>query len=99
MVLVSRLALLATPRVWAPLSWCTRRQPFDSKRSAASDVLADSSPRVVIDTNLVVSGAISRGSLPDQVLSAWEAEAFVWILSQALFSRLRTISSWAISGS
>lgn len=53
---------------------------------------AELRPRVVLDTNLVVSAAISSRSLPDLVLSAWEAEAFVWLLSQPLFDELRELS-------
>lgn len=39
---------------------------------------------VVIDTNLVISGTIAPGSLPDQILTAWEKRDFIWVISDEI---------------
>src|SRR5574340_1093016 len=47
--------------------------------------------RVVVDTNLVISGAIAAGSLPDQVLAAWERGDYIWVISTAIFREISDV--------
>ncbi len=43
----------------------------------------------VLDTNVVVSAAISPKGPPADIIRAWRAGAFVWISSEALLDELR----------
>jgi uncharacterized protein len=49
-------------------------------------------PRLTIDTNNVVSGTITPGNYPDQLMHSWHAEdAFQWIQSPATFHELQVV--------
>jgi putative PIN family toxin of toxin-antitoxin system len=46
--------------------------------------------RAVIDTNIVVSSFMQHG-LPDQLIRAWEAKKFDWLLSNALYFEIKDV--------
>lgn len=45
--------------------------------------------RVVLDTNVIVSGLISAGGPPGQILAAWEQGAFQLVVSLELLAEYR----------
>ncbi len=45
--------------------------------------------RVVLDTNVIVSGSISPQGAPGRILAAWEAQTFDLIVSSALLREYR----------
>jgi|SRR5271165_3384598 len=50
-------------------------------------------PRVVIDTNIVISGTIFPTSLPGQLLKSFINGDFEWILTNATFREIRNVIS------
>lgn len=47
--------------------------------------------RVVIDTNLVISGTISPTSIPSQLLSLWVIGNFNWILTEQTYDEIKEV--------
>lgn len=47
-------------------------------------------PRVVIDTNLVISGTISS-NIPSQLLTFWSQGKFDWILTEETYNELEEV--------
>lgn len=51
-----------------------------------------SNPRVVIDTNLMISAAISAGSIPDQLLQIWRNDKYELIVSPEILQEIEEVS-------
>jgi putative PIN family toxin of toxin-antitoxin system len=51
-------------------------------------------PRAVIDTNVFISGIISRRGNPFRLLEAWRAGAFTLVISSEQQDELRDVLSW-----
>ena len=50
--------------------------------------------KAVLDTNVIVSAAISAKGPPAEILKAWRAQSFVWVLSEPLLDELeKTLAS------
>lgn len=47
--------------------------------------------RAVLDTNLVVNYLLTRGTTLARILDHWEQEHFVYLLSPAMLSELKTV--------
>jgi len=47
--------------------------------------------RVVVDTNVIVSGILSRSGAPAELLNAWRARRFVLLSSSAIVAEVRTV--------
>jgi|GEM_PF-3016707 len=47
--------------------------------------------RVVIDTNVIVSGILSRKGAPAEVLNAWRERRFLLLSSSAIVAEVRTV--------
>lgn len=54
-----------------------------------------SNPRVVIDTNLMISAAISAGSIPDQLLQIWRNDKYELIVSPEILQEIEEVSQRA----
>jgi putative PIN family toxin of toxin-antitoxin system len=50
-------------------------------------------PRVVIDTNLVISGIISANSAPSKLFTSWTQDNFHWILTEETFNEIKEVLS------
>ena len=48
-------------------------------------------PRVVIDTNIIVSGIIIARSLPNQLLRAWQKDFFILIISEDILKEIKEV--------
>ena len=49
--------------------------------------------RAVLDTNVIISGALSRGSMPDHILRAQRRQAFELVTSDELLAELSSVLS------
>lgn len=49
--------------------------------------------RVVIDTNLVISGTISPKSIPSQLLTSWAIGNFSWLLTEQTYDEIKEVLS------
>lgn len=47
--------------------------------------------RVVIDTNVIVSGIISRKGAPAEILNAWRERHFLLLISPAIVAEVRSV--------
>ena len=47
--------------------------------------------RVVIDTNVIVSGILSRKGAPDELLKAWRERRFLLLCSPVILVEVRTV--------
>lgn len=47
--------------------------------------------RVVIDTNLVISGTISPNGIPSQLLTSWAIGDFNWILTEHTYDEIKDV--------
>lgn len=52
---------------------------------------APDKPRVVIDTNIVVSAMISAGGLPDKLLKLWKEKRFTLVISGDLIEEITEV--------
>jgi putative PIN family toxin of toxin-antitoxin system len=50
--------------------------------------------RVVIDTNVIVSGILSRKGAPDEVLNAWRERRFLLLSSSAIVAEVRAVMQY-----
>ena len=50
--------------------------------------------RVVLDTNIVVSAAISPNGNPAEIIMRWENDEFTWIVSTALLEELQEVFNY-----
>lgn len=48
-------------------------------------------PRLVLDTNLLVSGLISPAGAPNRLLRLWQADAFVLLVTPALLEEITDV--------
>ena len=51
--------------------------------------------RVVIDTNVIVSGIISRKGAPAEILNAWRERHFLLLISPAIVAEVRSVLGYA----
>ena len=51
--------------------------------------------RVVIDTNVIVSGIISRKGAPAEILNAWRERHFLLFISPAIVAEVRSVLGYA----
>lgn len=51
--------------------------------------------RVVIDTNIIVSGVLSHTAAPAQVLNAWRDRLFLMITSPAIVAEVKAVLQYA----
>lgn len=49
--------------------------------------------RVVLDTNIIVSGMATKGTMPSQVLEAWRAGKFVLVTSPSIMQEVQEVLS------
>jgi putative PIN family toxin of toxin-antitoxin system len=47
--------------------------------------------KVVIDTNLIISGFINKNGTPSQLIQTWKEEKFEWLMSNSLFFELQEV--------
>lgn len=47
--------------------------------------------RIVVDTTVLISAALSRFGMPAQIMSLWEQEAFEVIASEPIFAEYRRV--------
>ena len=52
-----------------------------------------SKPKVVIDTNLLVSAAIIQGNLPGQLVTAWKKEQFILLISEPMLVEIKDVAT------
>lgn len=50
--------------------------------------------RVVLDTNIIVSGLISKRGAPADILKAWRNREFVFLLSPEIFSEIERVLAY-----
>lgn len=50
--------------------------------------------RVVFDTNVIVSGFLSRKGVPAELLNAWRARRFLLLSSSAIVAEVRTVMQY-----
>lgn len=48
-------------------------------------------PRVVIDTNLIISAMIVAGSLPDKILRTWQKDLFTLLISDNIVAEVKEV--------
>lgn len=49
--------------------------------------------RVIIDTNLVISGTIIPNSIPSQLLTSFSDGKFIWILTEEIYEEIQNVLS------
>ena len=50
--------------------------------------------RAVIDTNVLISALISLSGAPAAILARWRAQAFVLVMTTALFRELERVAAY-----
>ena len=69
-----------------------RSSPDGHRDAGLKQSFSSNKPRVIIDTNLILSAAIVSKSLPDQLINTWLKGSFILVIAREQLVEIRDVS-------